>query len=238
MARTERQIAEHMAHYISTPDKYAALEALARCEKKTETEIIEICERNGVRFNTNQRCTLPEEKREEIRAALREGLTLTQAAERCKVSSSACGRIRLELVKNGELLPRSVGGRKATQKYKREHPESDEQKQDEKKPASFPAEAYPGQIVDEPIVEEDVKIFLPSETAEKTSKVPAKMQKNSEEPWKALAEQIARFAAGTFGSGTKITSVYWNSREANADAEVVTVDGKIYLIQLEEIGHE
>ena len=45
MPRTERQIAEYMMYYNDTTDRVAALEALARVEKKTPAEIRAICEK-------------------------------------------------------------------------------------------------------------------------------------------------------------------------------------------------
>ena len=45
MPRSEREIAEYMAYYNNTTDCKAALEALARVEKKSEAEIRAICEK-------------------------------------------------------------------------------------------------------------------------------------------------------------------------------------------------
>lgn len=56
--------------------------------------------------------------------------------------------------------------------------------------------------------------------------------------WKALLEQLSDFALGTFGAGTKITSVYWSNLNNEASVEAETVDGRKINITMEEYANE
>lgn len=230
MARTERQIAEFMEYYSTAPkeERTWALEHIAYQENKSPAEIRAIYEKYHRNVNLRKGAKAPEEFIGSIQKAIREGYSEPQIIKMYGTSSTITQRARKLMKEQEAEKPEKTD---TSELEFEKHIDELEKKLDEGKP-ELPRTSEDFEI------EQDIKVYLPSETAEKTAEVPAKMQKNSEEPWKALAEQIARFAAGTFGSGTKITSVYWNSREANASAEVVTVDGKIYVIQLEEIGHE
>ncbi len=147
--RTDKQIAEYMAYYKDKPkdERKWALENLAKLEKKSSAEIREICERAAKPKqkeekkpkNEGGRPMIP---RDEIRAELLAGGTLCSVAEKLGISSTTVGRIRLEMVKEGLLKAgRPYPGRKK-----------------DKQP-----EAYPGQINDEPEIEDDVKAYVPGE---------------------------------------------------------------------------
>lgn len=168
--RTDKQIAEYMAYYKDKPkdERKWALENLAKLEKKSPAEIRAICEKQAQRGKeklcpepekTKSVCGRPsftEEKKNEIKAELLAGGSLSSVAEECNVSTTTVGRIRVGLVKEG-LLP---SGRHSSPK-KEEEPKPEEKTvaDVEKSP-----EAYPGQIYDaEPIVEEDVKTYIPHE---------------------------------------------------------------------------
>lgn len=150
MPRTDKQIADYMKYYAGRGNKELqwALENLAKVEGKTPAEIREICEREATKKpkaekkprNEGGRPMLP---REEIRAELLAGGTLMSVSEKLGVSHSTVGRERLLMVKEGLLKAgRPYPGRKK-----------------DKQP-----EAYPGQINDdEPIVEDDVKAYVPGE---------------------------------------------------------------------------
>lgn len=269
MPRTERQIATFMAYYSTAPkeERAWALDHLAKQEKRSPAEIHAICEKYKDNVDLRRSAPTPEELKERIKQETRAGLSTAEIHKKYGISKSVIDRIKSTMRESGEDVP---DGR-----FKNTPTVDSEDRQ---------PEAYPGQIYDNPVVENDVKIFLPGErdTAPKTDAEESKFEKHidelekklddqkpepprtsedfevvqrripykkpeiitppkvgyGDELWKTLAEHLAVFAAGSFGSGTKITSVYWNSREASANAEVVTVDGKIYVIQLEEIGHE
>ena len=236
MPRTDKQIADYMKYYAGRGNKELqwALDNLAKVEGKTPAEIREICEREATKKpkaekkpkNEGGRPMLP---REEIRAELLAGGTLCSVAEKLGISSTTVGRIRLEMEKECLLKPgRPYPGRKK-----------------DKQP-----EAYPGQISDdEPEIEDDVKAYVPGEIKaeppaaseckkpipyKKPEIIEAPPQKEPEQPetpWKALYEQICDFVVGTFGKGTRITSVYWCEKESIAN--VSTADGHLIRITME-----
>lgn len=235
MARTERQIAEFMEYYRTAPkdERVWALNHIARQEGKSPAEIRAIYEKfkGNVNLKKGKGAKAPEEFIGSIQKALLEGYSEPQIISMYGTSSTIVQRARKQM-KDREPVQLVAVVKSAEQEQLdtselevEKHIDELEKKLDEEKP-ELPRTSENFEIEQKKIPYKKPEIITPPKA------------NNSEEPWKALAEQIARFAAGTFGSGTKITSVYWNSREANANAEVITVDGKIYVIQLEEIGHE
>lgn len=256
MARTERQIAEYMEYYRTAPkdERAWALNHIARQEGKSPAEIRAIYEKFKGNVNLKKGVKAPEEFIGSIQKALLEGYSEPQIISMYGTSSTIVQRARKQM-KDREPVQLVAVVKSAEQEQLdaieaefEKHIGELEKKLDEQKPAQ-------PRTSDDFEVERDIKVYLPPETAGKTSEIPAVDLKavsrrletfniktarelDSDILWKALSEELADFAVGTFGSGTKITSVYWNSREATANAEVVTVDGKNYVIQLEEIGHE
>ena len=227
MPRTDKQIADYMKYYAGRGNKELqwALENLAKVEGKTPAEIREICEREATKKpkaekkprNEGGRPMLP---RDEIRAELLAGGTLMSVSEKLGVSHSTVGRERLLMVKEGLLKAgRPYPGRKK-----------------DKQP-----EAYPGQINDdEPEIEDDVKAYVPGEIKAEPKEPTASECKKPEEPtqpetpWKALSEQMCDFAVGTFGGGTRITSVFWSEDDSSATVCMKTPDDRIIQITMEE----
>ena len=216
MPRTDKQIADYMKYYAGRGNKELqwALENLAKVEGKTPAEIREICEREATKKpkaekkprNEGGRPMLP---RDEIRAELLAGGTLMSVSEKLGVSHSTVGRERLLMVKEGLLKAgRPYPGRKK-----------------DKQP-----EAYPGQISDdEPEIEDDVKSYVPGEI-----RTEPKVPTQPKTPWKALSEQMCDFAVGTFGMGTRITSVFWSEDDSSATVCMKAPDDRIIQITMEE----
>lgn len=222
--RTDKQIAQFMEFYRTAPkeERAWALDHIARQENKSTAEIRAIYEKFHRNVDLKKGAKAPEEFIGSIQKAIREGYSEPQIIKMYGTSSTITQRARKLMKEQEAEKPEKTD---ISELEFEKHIDELEKKLDEEKP-ELPRTSEDFEIEQEKIPYKKPEIITPPKA------------NNSEEPWKALAEQIARFAAGTFGSGTKITSVYWNSREANANAEVVTVDGKIYVIQLEEIGHE
>lgn len=224
MPRTDKQIAQFMEFYRTAPkeERAWALDHIARQENKSPAEIRAIYEKFHRNVDLKKGAKAPEEFIGSIQKAIREGYSEPQIIKMYGTSSTITQRARKLMKEQEAEKPEKTD---TSELEFEKHIDELEKKLDEEKP-ELPRTSEDFEIEQEKIPYKKPEIITPPKA------------NNSEEPWKALAEQIARFAAGTFGSGTKITSVYWNSRESNANAEVVTVDGKIYVIQLEEIGHE
>lgn len=222
--RTDKQIAQFMEFYRTAPkdERAWALDHIARQEGKSPAEIRAIYEKFHRNVDLKKGAKAPEEFIGSIQKAIREGYSEPQIIKMYGTSSTITQRARKLMKEQEAEKPEKTD---ISELEFEKHIDELEKKLDEEKP-ELPRTSEDFEIEQEKIPYKKPEIITPPKA------------NNSEEPWKALAEQIARFAAGTFGNGTKITSVYWNSREANANAEVITVDGKIYVIQLEEIGHE
>lgn len=225
MPRTDKQIADYMKYYAGRGNKELqwALENLAKVEGKTPAEIREICEREATKKpkaekkprNEGGRPMIP---RDEIRAELLAGGTLCSVAEKLGISSTTVGRIRLEMVKEGLLKAgRPYPGRKK-----------------DKQP-----EAYPGQINDdEPEIEDDVKAYVPGEIRTEPKEPTASECKKPEiiePPFVPLSKalSICDFAVGTFGAGTRTTSVFWDEDSGIVNATFLTADGRLIRITME-----
>lgn len=222
--RTDKQIAQFMEFYRTAPkdERAWALDHIARQENKSPAEIRAIYEKFHRNVDLKKGAKAPEEFIGSIQKAIREGYSEPQIIKMYGTSSTITQKARKLMKEQEAEKPEKTD---TSELEFEKHIDELEKKLDEEKPAS-PRTSEDFEIEQEKIPYKKPEIITPPKA------------NNSEEPWKALAEHLAVFAAGSFGSGTKITSVYWNSREANANAEVVTVDGKIYVIQLEEIGHE
>lgn len=255
MARTERQIAEFMEYYSTAPkdERTWALNHIAQQEGKSPAEIRAIYEKFKGNVNLKKGVKAPEEFIGSIQKALFEGYSEPQIISMYGTSSTIVQRARNQM-KDREPVQLVAAVKSAEQKQLdaleaefEKHVDELEKKLVEQKPA-------PPRTSEDFEVERDIKVYLPHET-EKTPSVPAVDLKEvsrrlemfniktarelkSDNLWKALSEQLADFAVGTFGSGTKLNGVSWNNWKEKAKVEIVTADGRIICLTLEEIGHE
>lgn len=229
MARTERQIAEFMAYYSTAPkeERTWALNHLARQEGKSPAEIRAIYEKFNGNVNLRKGAKAPEEFIGSIQKALREGYSEPQIITMYGTSSTIVQRAR-KLMKDQE---------------------PDEQMSDEKKPTSFPSEAYPGQIGDEPKYDERELEFekhidelearretLRPETPRTNEDFETEAATGKSGVWYALLAQLEEFAVGTFGKGTVFDSGAASSEKKIARLGVLTPDRKKVQITIEELG--
>lgn len=199
--------------------------------------------------------------RDEIRAELLAGGTLCSVAEKLGISSTTVGRIRLEMVKEGLLKAgRPYPGRKKDRQpeaYPGQINDDEPEIEDDVK-AYVPgeirtepeeptaSECKKPEIEDEPPAVRISNAFQnladslhtalfgepPDDEPEEEEIEEEKEPTQPETPWKALYEQICDFVVGTFGKGTRITSVYWCEKESTA--KVSTADGHLIRITMEE----
>lgn len=148
MPRTPKQIAEYFDYYKDKPkeEREWAFRTLAKSEGKSVNQLIGIA--NGYKNGKSYKKHLDEETKEEIRQAIRAGVMNKDIIEQFHVNHNTVIRIKNAMRDAGEVLPETRGRRPR-----------------EEQPAEKQPEAYPGQInEDEPIVEDDVKAYIPHET--------------------------------------------------------------------------
>lgn len=166
MPRTDRQIAEYIEYYSKVPKKERewALDNICKTENKTADEIRAIYEQyNGV-VSLRKGAAMPDEFKELIRNKIREGMKGSDISEKYGVSGSAIGRLRADMVANCEKIPENRGKSSKKPEPERTEPTEEETELNQQQAEQLHPEAYPGQIYDdEPIVEEDVKVFIPGE---------------------------------------------------------------------------
>ena len=146
MPRTPKQIAEYIDYYKDKPkaEREWALKNLEEIEGKPLKELIAYSRRDGIRC----RKTLSDDTKEQIREAVRADVMNKVICMRFGINHNTVTRIKNEMREAGEELPERRGRRPR-----------------EEQPAEKQPEAYPGQINDdEPIVEDDVKAYIPHET--------------------------------------------------------------------------
>lgn len=146
MPRTPKQIAEYIDYYKDKPkaEREWALKNLEEIEGKPLKELIEYSRRDGIRC----RKTLSDDTKELIKKAIRADVMNKVICMRFGINHNTVTRIKNEMREAGEELPERRGRRPR-----------------EEQPAEKQPEAYPGQINDdEPIVEDDVKAYIPHET--------------------------------------------------------------------------
>ena len=146
MPRTPKQIAEYIDYYKDKPkaEREWALKNLEEIEGKPLKELIEYSRRDGIRC----RKTLSDDTKELIKKAIRADVMNKVICMRFGINHNTVTRIKNEMREAGEELPERRGRRPR-----------------EEQPAEKQPEADPGQINDdEPIVEDDVKAYIPHET--------------------------------------------------------------------------
>lgn len=201
--------------------------------------------------------------RDEIRAELLAGGTLMSVSEKLGVSRSTVGRIRLEMVKERLLKPgRPYPGRKKDKQPEAypgqingDEPEIEDdvkayvpgelKQAEEQRTASECKKPIPykkPEIIDEPPAVKIHNAFQKLADSMHTAFYgePPDPDEPEEEPkqpdtlWKALSEQMCDFAVGTFGAGTRTTSLFWNEDSCIMSASFRTVDGRRIKITMEE----
>lgn len=147
--RTPKQIAEYIDYYKDKPkaEREWAFRNLAEIEGKPIEELKELAER--YRDNVGGRSKwITDDIKEQIKQAVRAGVSNLDIIADFGVSHNTVTRIKNAMRDAGEVLPETRGRRPR-----------------EEQPAEKQPEAYPGQINDdEPIVEDDVKAYIPHET--------------------------------------------------------------------------
>lgn len=174
MPRTPKQIAEYIDYYKDKPkaERDWAMKNLEEIEGKPIEELKELAADYKNRANAHLK-RLTEEQREQIREAIRAGVINKDICEQFEVNHNTVTRIKNAMRDEGEVLPETRGRRPR-----------------EEQPAEKQPEAYPGQINDdEPIVEDDVKAYIPHETEI------AGDCKPEPEPKKSLGDRLNDFAA-------------------------------------------
>lgn len=150
MPRTPKQIAEYIDYYKAKPkeEREWAFRNLAESEGKSVNQLVGIA--NGYKNGKSYKKHLDEETKEEIRQAIRADVMNKVICMRFGINHNTVTRIKNEMREAGEELPERRGRRPR-----------------EEQPAEKQPEAYPNQISDEdepePIVEEDVKTYIPRE---------------------------------------------------------------------------
>ena len=149
MPRTPKQIAEYIDYYKDKPkaEREWAFRNLAEIEGKPIEELKELAER--YRDNVGGRSKwITDDIKEQIKQAVRAGVSNLDIIADFGVSHNTVTRIKNTMRDAGEVLPETRGRRPR-----------------EEQPAEKQPEASPGQINDdEPIVEDDVKAYIPHET--------------------------------------------------------------------------
>lgn len=147
--RTPKEIAEYIDYYKDKPkaEREWAFQNLENMEGKPIEELKTIYRQYKDRANGNWK-RLTEEQREQIREAIRAGVMNKDICEQFEVNHNTVTSIKNAMRQAGEELPETRNGRPRKEQ-----------------PAEKQPEAYPGQInEDEPIVEDDVKAYIPHET--------------------------------------------------------------------------
>ena len=189
MPRTPKQIAEYIDYYKSKPkaEREWAFRNLAESEGKSINQLVGIANgyKNGSKSTKPQFCKsnpIPDELREQVREAVRAGMSNVDIMAKYGLSHNTVTRIKCKMRDEGETLPETRGRRPR-----------------EEQPAEKQPEAYPGQINDdEPIVEDDVKAYIPHETEI------AGDCKPEPKPKKSLGESLSDLGAAfcnIFGAG-------------------------------------
>lgn len=181
MLRTPKQIAEYIDYYKDKPkaEREWAFRNLVEIEGKPIEELKELAER--YRDNVGGRSKwITDDIKEQIKQAVRAGVSNLDIIADFGVSHNTVTRIKNAMRQEGEVLPETRGRRPR-----------------EEQPAEKQPEAYPGQINDdEPIVEDDVKAYIPHETEIAGDCKP--------EPKKSLGESLSELSAAfcnIFGVG-------------------------------------
>ena len=147
--RTPKEIAEYIDYYKDKPkaEREWAMKNLEEIEGKPIEELKELAADYKNRANAHLK-RLTEEQREQIREAIRAGVINKDICEQFEVNHNTVTRIKNAMRDEGEVLPETRGRRPR-----------------EEQPAEKQPEAYPNQINDEtePIVEDDVKTYIPHE---------------------------------------------------------------------------
>ena len=157
MPRTPKQIAEYIDYYKDKPkeEREWAFRNLAESEGKSINQLIGIANghKNGSKSTKPQFCKnnpIPDELREQVREAVRAGMSNVDIMAKYGLSHNTVTRIKCKMRDEGETLPETRG-----------------KKSGQKPAAEKQPEAYPNQINDEdepePIVEGDVKTYIPHE---------------------------------------------------------------------------
>ena len=210
MARTERQIAEYVEYFRTAPkeERQWALERIAEQEHKSPAEIREICEKYKL-LNLRKGVPAPDDLKDKIGEKLLAGMSAPEIKELYGVSDNLILRIRAELREKGEKIPENRGGSR--------------KQEEERQP-----EAYPGQINDdpEPIVEEDVKTYLPHEKP-----VAGECKALS---WFEMIDALQAAAQIIFGKSVNITEMHASGYDKRAGL-TVEVGGKRFDIVVEEV---
>lgn len=220
MPRTDRQIAEYMAYYNATPDRKTALETLAAVENKSVAEILAICAKYKEKGTTlrGTRIPLPDDIRDIIKDELLAGESYKTIEQRHGISHSTVQRIRVEMIKSGELSDLPPVRPKKTETAAKE-PKGEV-------PERVP-EAYPGQIYDDEEDSDDTKAYIPvkNDFAGECKK---------ELNWLKMIDKLEIVAAGLFGTEAKITEIHASGIAKRAGLSIEKA-GKRYDIVIEEV---
>ena len=225
MPRSERQIAEYVEYFRTAPkeERQWALERIAEQEHKSPAEIREICEKYKL-LNLRKGVPAPDDLKDKIGEKILDGMSTPEIREIYGVSENLVLRVRQELRDKGEKIPENRGG---SPKTKIEPViKSEEQKQLEAIIGPRHPEAYPGQIYDDPEVEEDVKTYLPHEKS-----VAGECKKLS---WFEMIDALQAAAQVIFGKSINITEIHASGYDKRAGITVET-GGKRFDIVVEEV---
>ena len=213
MPRTDKEIAAYIEYFRTAPreERAWALERLAKQEGKTPAEIREICE-NYKGTNLWKGVPAPDELYDRIQSQLRAGQSETQIMRDFGTSATTIAKAKQRMYKAEEKKPEPVEEEKP-------EPEGVYRQNFFENPPPEEREPIP------PIVEEDVKTYLPGDVAGDCRK---------EIDWFDLLENIKKAAVGIFGWDVKINEVHASYFEKRAGISV-KAGGKRYDIVVEEV---
>lgn len=253
MPRTDKEIAEYVRYYAKNNQRKWAVEMMTKTEGKTAEEIEHICKvENGKVGAQAMLQKKPPKYSDEFLDAV--------AADR------DAGMSYKDIADKYKMPVKTINSIMAVISHRKKKAAEAEMKQQEqavkellRDAFSREPEAYPGQIHDdpEPVVESDVKIFLPGEEQEKPEekKKPYKKPEIIELPyslkdciatipenqqlhapaknlWFALRDELRAFALGVFGAGTELIEENVSAKYHDVSITVETPDGDIMVLSI------
>lgn len=248
MPRTDKEIAEYVRYYAKNNQRKWAVEMMTKTEGKTAEEIEHICKVENGRIGGQAMLQKKPPKYSDefldgIAADRDAGMSYKDIADKYKIPLKTINSIFVTI---------------SRRKKKAAEAETKQQEQAVKEllrdAFSREPEAYPGQMHDdpEPVVESDVKIFLPGEEQEKSEEkktsieppiyrfedccaiIPESQQLHApaKNLWFALRDELRAFALGVFGAGTELIEENVSAKYHDVNITVETPDGDRILLSI------
>lgn len=211
MPRTEKEIAAYIEYFRTAPkeERAWALNALSRQEGKTPAEIREICE-EFKETNLRKGMAAPDELYERIQSQLRAGQSETEIMRDFGTSATTIAKARRMMKKAEE---------KSAEEEKTAEPEGVYRQNFFENSPPEEREPIP------PIVEDDVKTYLPGDVAGEC--------REKKVDWFRMLDKLEIVGAGILGKESEVVYKSANTVKKCAGVKIIK-NGKLYTVIIAE----